>query len=130
MSVSGPHSGERDGDSPSALETDRTALPNELGTGAAPLDALSAELPTGTLVGDYRIEYKLGEGGMATVYAATHPVIGKKAAVKVMSARLCVDASAVERFVSEARSVNQIGHPNIVDVFAFGRLADGRSYFV
>jgi serine/threonine-protein kinase len=41
-----------------------------------------------------------------------------------------VNREAVERFVQEARSVNQIGHPNIVDIFAFGALRDGRSYFV
>src|SRR5262245_61425210 len=117
MPASGPPSGVRGDETPTPIEIDRTALPAEI-EGPRSLDALSAELPPGTLVGDYRIESKLGEGGMATVYAATHPVIGKKAAVKVMSARLCVDSSAVERFVSEARSVNQIGHPNIVDVFA------------
>ncbi len=90
----------------------------------------SADLVAGVAVGDYVIERKLGEGGMGTVYAALHPVIGKRAAVKVMAPRLCVDANAVERFVREARAVNQIGHPNIVDVFAFGALPDGRSYFV
>src|SRR5262249_41665123 len=61
---------------------------------------------------------------------ATHPLIGKKAAIKVMNAALSLDAGLVERFILEARAVNAIGHPNIVDVFSFGRLSDGRSYFV
>ena len=82
------------------------------------------------MVGEYRVEHKLGEGGMATVFAAIHPLIGKKAAIKVMSPLLSADANAVARFVLEARAVNRIGHPNIVDVFSFGRLSDGRSYFV
>jgi serine/threonine-protein kinase len=89
-----------------------------------------AELATGMMVGEYRIEGKLGEGGMGTVYGAVHPVIGKRAAVKVIKRDLCTSAESVERFVLEARAVNQIGHPNIVDVFAFGALPDGRSYFV
>ena len=67
---------------------------------------------------------------MATVFAATHPLIGKKVAIKVISRRLCADQHAVERFIHEARTVNQIGHPNIVDIFAFGVLPDGRAYFV
>ncbi|HWE28105.1 MAG TPA: protein kinase, partial [Polyangia bacterium] len=87
-------------------------------------------LQPGTLVGEYRVETKLGNGGMATVYGATHPLIGKKAAIKVMSPLLSADAAAVARFALEARAVNRIGHPNIVDVFSFGRLPDGRSYFV
>jgi len=91
---------------------------------------IDSELQPGTWVGEYQIESKLGQGGMATVYAGLQPVIGKKVAVKVMSRHLCVDPVQVERFVQEARSVNQIGHPNIVDVFAFGVLPDGRSYFV
>jgi len=82
------------------------------------------------MVGDYRIEGVLGAGGMGQVYASIHPVIGKRAAIKVLRAELSVNREAVERFVQEARAVNQIGHPNIVDVFAFGALADGRSYFV
>jgi serine/threonine-protein kinase len=90
----------------------------------------SEELAGGTMVGEYRIEGKLGEGGMGTVYGALHPVIGKRAAVKVIKRNLCASPESVERFVLEARAVNQIGHPNIVDVFAFGVLPDGRSYFV
>jgi serine/threonine-protein kinase len=82
------------------------------------------------MVADYRIEGMLGAGGMGEVYAAVHPLIGKRAAIKVLRAELSVNREAVERFVQEARAVNQIGHPNIVDVFAFGALADGRSYFV
>jgi serine/threonine protein kinase len=91
---------------------------------------IDSELQAGTWVGEYQIESKLGQGGMATVYAGSQPVIGKKVAVKVMARHLCIDPVQVERFVQEARSVNQIGHPNIVDVFAFGLLPDGRSYFV
>jgi serine/threonine-protein kinase len=87
-------------------------------------------LEPGTVVGEYRVDGKLGDGGMATVYGATHPLIGKKAAIKVMSPSLSADAGAVARFALEARAVNRIGHPNIVDVFSFGRLPDGRSYFV
>jgi serine/threonine-protein kinase len=67
---------------------------------------------------------------MATVYGALHPLIGKKAAIKVMNPALSMDAGLVERFVLEAQAVNKIGHPNIVDVFSFGKLSDGRSYFV
>ena len=89
-----------------------------------------ADLEPGTRIGEYCVEFKLGEGGMGSVYAATHPLIGKKAAVKIISAALCSNVAAVERFVQEARAVNQIGHPNIVDVFSFGELHDGRSYFV
>ncbi|MGZ3407128.1 MAG: serine/threonine-protein kinase, partial [Polyangia bacterium] len=91
---------------------------------------IDSELQPGTWVGEYQIESKLGQGGMATVYAGLQPVIDKKVAVKVMARHLCIDPVQVERFVQEARAVNQIGHPNIVDVFAFGALPDGRSYFV
>ncbi|MCU1277199.1 MAG: Protein kinase, partial [bacterium] len=88
------------------------------------------DLRAGTVIGEYRVEGKLGEGGMATVFSATHPLIGKKVAIKVISRRLCSDLHAVERFIGEARTVNQIGHPNLVDIFAFGVLPDGRAYLV
>jgi serine/threonine-protein kinase len=86
------------------------------------------DLAPGDDVGGYRIEHVIGEGGMGTVYGAIHPLIGKRAAIKVLRRELCSSAEAVERFVQEARAVNQIGHPNIVDAFAFGTLPDGRSW--
>ena len=50
--------------------------------------------------------------------------------LKILKKELCTDATTLQRFIDEARVVNEIGHPNIVDVFAFGELPDGRSYFV
>ena len=87
-------------------------------------------LEPGSEVGGYVIDGVLGQGGMGMVYSATHPVIGKRAAIKVLRPELSTSPAAVERFVMEARAVNQIGHPNIVDIFAFGKLPDGRSYYV
>ena len=87
-------------------------------------------LRNGTDVGGYIVDGELGSGGMGVVYSATHPVIGKRAAIKVLKPELSRNPPAVERFMMEARAVNQIGHPNIVDIFAFGTLADGRSYYV
>ena len=92
--------------------------------------APAGELPSGTVVGEYVIDRRIGAGGMGVVYGATHPLIGKRAAIKVIGANLGSDPVVVQRFVQEARSVNQIGHPNIVDVFAFGNLPDGRNYFM
>jgi eukaryotic-like serine/threonine-protein kinase len=90
----------------------------------------SGELAPGTQVGEYVLEGTLGRGGMGTVYAARHPVIGKRVAIKVLASHMSGDPALVRRFVDEARAVNKIGHPNIIDIFAFGQLGDGRHYFV
>src|SRR5262249_44938560 len=95
----------------------------------APVPDEAADLAPGTMGGDYEIVGKLGEGGMGTVYSARHPLIDKRAAIKVIRPALSASADAVERFIREARAANQIGHPNIVDVFLFGRLLDGRQYY-
>ena len=87
-------------------------------------------LAPGTMLGDYQVERTLARGGMGTVFAAVHPLIGKRVAIKVLSRAQCGDPASVERFVDEARVVNRIGHPNIVDVFAFGAIPDGRHYLV
>jgi eukaryotic-like serine/threonine-protein kinase len=86
------------------------------------------DVKPGTVIGDYVVDGELGHGGMGVVYSATHPIIGKRAAIKVL--RSSNNPAAVERFVQEARAVNQIGHPNIVDIFDFAQLPDGRRYLV
>jgi eukaryotic-like serine/threonine-protein kinase len=87
-------------------------------------------LAPGTMVGAYRIEYRVAGGGMGTVYAAEEPTIRKRVAVKVLRHGFSEDASAGARFEREARAANDVRHPGIVDVFAFGRLPDGRPYLV
>jgi serine/threonine-protein kinase len=67
---------------------------------------------------------------MGVVYGATHPVIGKRAAIKILRLDVSRSPISVERFIQEARAVNQIGHPNIIDIFAYGALPDGRAYHV
>jgi serine/threonine protein kinase len=57
-------------------------------------------------------------------------VIGKQVAIKVLSRRYSADEAIVRRFVDEARAVNQIRHRNIIDIFSFGQLEDGRHYYV
>jgi eukaryotic-like serine/threonine-protein kinase len=82
----------------------------------------------GDRIGEYCIEGVLGKGGMGTVYAAVHPVIDKRVAIKLLRRDLCANPEVVTRFIQEARAVNRIGHRNIVDVFGFGVADDGRSY--
>src|SRR5438105_1212734 len=68
-------------------------------SGAAPEPVpTSRELEAGMMVGEYKIEQQIGEGGMAVVYSAIHPLIGKKAAIKVISHSLSTDAEAIKRF--------------------------------
>jgi eukaryotic-like serine/threonine-protein kinase len=87
-------------------------------------------LEQGSMVGEYRVEALVGIGGFGRVYRAVHPLIGKTVAVKVLSRRFSADETIVARFVDEARAVNVIRHPNIIDIFAFGALPDGRHYYV
>jgi serine/threonine protein kinase len=88
-----------------------------------------SDLPEGLEVGEYRVLKKIGEGGMGAVYSAVQPVIGKRVAIKVLAPHIATNPELVRRFVDEARAVNKIGHPNIVDIFSFGWLPDQRHYF-
>jgi serine/threonine-protein kinase len=88
------------------------------------------DLVEGSPVGEYEIQTQIGEGAMGTVYSAVHPLIGKKVAIKVLKPELCANQGSIDRFVQEAQAINQIGHPNIVDVFMLSELPDGRAFFV
>jgi len=92
--------------------------------------AETGDLDPGAKIGEYVVDRKLAEGGMGSVYSGHHPVIGKRVAVKVLSAQCAHIPDLVRRFVEEARAVNKIGHPNIIDIFSFGTLADARPFFV
>jgi serine/threonine-protein kinase len=82
------------------------------------------------MAGEYRLRRKLGEGGFGAVYEAEHPVLARRAAVKVLHEVAGRDSEAVLRFMSEAKAANQIRSRYIVDVFSFGQLPDGRHFFV
>ena len=82
------------------------------------------------MAGEYRLGRKLGEGGFGTVYEAVHPLLKRRAAVKVLHRIAGSDSEAVLRFVAEARAVNQIKNRHIIDIFSFGKLNDGRHFYV
>jgi tRNA A-37 threonylcarbamoyl transferase component Bud32 len=84
----------------------------------------------GTLAGEYQLMEEIGRGAFGTVYRAIHPLIGKEVAIKVLDESSLDDTSLERRFVTEARSVNRIKHPNIVDIFGFGELANGQKFYV
>ena len=92
--------------------------------------ASPAGLAPGARVGDWTLGRRIGAGGMGTVHTAVHTIIGKHAALKVARTEPGSDPHVTERFVQEARAVNQIRHPNIVDIFSIGWLPDGRPYLV
>lgn len=72
------------------------------------------------LDGRYRIDARIAVGGMATVYRAVDTRLDRVLALKVMHPSLAVDASFVERFIREAKSVARLAHPNVVQVFDQG----------
>ncbi|WP_437020320.1 Stk1 family PASTA domain-containing Ser/Thr kinase [Streptomyces sp. enrichment culture] len=72
------------------------------------------------LDGRYRVDARIAVGGMATVYRAVDTRLDRVLALKVMHPTLAADASFVERFIREAKSVARLAHPNVVQVFDQG----------
>lgn len=98
-------------------------------------DATIADVPIDPLLGQifdekYRLEARLGGGGMGTVYRATHLLIDRPVALKVLSQRFVGDETAQQRFRREARAAGRMQHPNAVSVTDFGATADGYLYIV
>ncbi len=88
------------------------------------------DLERGDRVDHYRVIARLDAGGMGSVYQAEHAALGRPCAIKVLHGSVLQrDANSIDRFLREARAAARIKHPNIVDVFDFGYLADGRPYF-
>jgi serine/threonine protein kinase/ABC-type branched-subunit amino acid transport system substrate-binding protein len=72
------------------------------------------------LKGAFRIEGKIGEGGMGVVFRATQVNLGRPVAVKVIHVGSRIPANAVDRFFREVRLLSQLHHPNVVHVIDFG----------
>lgn len=81
---------------------------------------LVADPLIGQVLESYRIESLIGNGAMGMVYRGVHQVIGKAAAIKVLRVDYADDPEMVKRLIREARTVNSIRHPAIVDIFGFG----------
>jgi serine/threonine-protein kinase len=82
------------------------------------------------LAGKYRIDQRLSEGGMGTVYRGTHVLMDKTVAVKVLRASLAADEKIVARFSREARAASKILHPHALSVTDFGEDEKGTVFLV
>ncbi len=81
------------------------------------------------LNGRYRLEARIGSGGMSTVYRALDETLQRQVAVKLMNREVATDSDQLERFRREARWVAQLSHPHIVGVIDAGE-DEGRPYIV
>ena len=100
-----------------------------------PADGVALETTTDsligtTLAGKYRIDERLNEGGMGTVYRATHVLMEKTVALKVLRPSLAADEKIVARFSREARAASRISHPNALSVTDFGEDENGVVFLV
>jgi eukaryotic-like serine/threonine-protein kinase len=91
---------------------------------------MSPRTPKGELISErYRIEDRLGSGGMSSVFRATDTILERTVAVKILAEHLSDDERFVARFRREALAVAKLIHPNIVQVYDTG-IDGGRHYIV
>src|SRR5664279_1368387 len=85
---------------------------------------------TTTIAGRYRLEGRLGVGGMSTVWLAFDRRLERHVAVKLLAEHLADDPSFVSRFRREALAAARLVHPNIVQVFDFGYDEQSHHHFI
>ena len=104
--------------------------------GARVVYHLGTEVKRARELGSYRLEEKLGEGGMGEVWRARHRMLARPAAIKLMrpffarNARGGVSEEAVRRFEREAQVIARLRSPHTVELFDFGIATDGAFYYV
>jgi eukaryotic-like serine/threonine-protein kinase len=81
------------------------------------------------LIGQYRLERKIGEGGMSTVYLAQHALLKRPTALKMLKPQFASDELAA-RFEREVQHASRLRHPNTIGIYDYGRTADGLFYYV
>ncbi len=112
-------------------ELDDTAPADRTATAGGPVSvrpAGAAELPAGRQLGHFRIERRLGAGGMGEVYLATDLALDRPAAVKVLPGSIAHDPKRRERLIREARAQARVAHPNVGHMYFVGE-TDDRLYF-
>lgn len=105
-------------------------VPSPQAPSPPPIEEVKGDPLIGQTVGSFKLVRALGRGGMGTVYAAEHPVIGSKVAIKFLHTALASNEELVRRFYDEARAVNLIGNENIVSIFDLNLLPPNRYYIV
>jgi eukaryotic-like serine/threonine-protein kinase len=104
--------------------------------GARVIYQLGTEVKRARELGSYRLEKKLGEGGMGEVWQARHRMLTRPAAIKLIRPRPVGDGAAgvtneaVRRFEREAQVIARLRSPHTVELFDFGRADDGAFYYV
>src|SRR4051794_13705602 len=86
--------------------------------------------PGDVLAEKYRLEKRLGLGGMGEVWKATHLATRREFAVKLMHIHVASSSTARQRFTREARVSAKISHASVIDVFDVGETEDGSLYLV
>ncbi|HEX3758608.1 MAG TPA: serine/threonine-protein kinase [Kofleriaceae bacterium] len=113
----------------SARPSDGPTSLGDTGVGTPPPRA-TAELIGVTLSGRYLVTRKVGQGGMGAVYEATHTLIGKRVAVKVLLEKYARREAIVQRLEQEARLASSCQNEHIIDITDFGTTEDGRTFVV
>src|SRR5262249_59350662 len=78
-----------------------------------------------SVIGQYVIRRRLGEGGMGAVYLADQPAVGRSAVIKVLHPQLSRDPAVAPRFEIEARAAARLTNPHIVAIYNYGDMGDG-----
>src|SRR5215510_3998388 len=84
----------------------------------------------GTVLAErYRIERRLGEGGMGAVYLARHVILEKVVALKILHDEYARRRELVERFLHEAKAASRIRHEHVIDITDFGETDTKNVFF-
>ncbi len=98
--------------------------------GVHTINALRREAFAAKQFGQYRLKKLLGSGGMGEVYLAEHQMMKRPCAVKVIRAEKAGDPQVLARFEREVRATAKLSHWNSIDIYDYGRTADGTFYYV
>lgn len=88
---------------------------------------MKADIESGSRIGHYRIESKIGSGGMGDVYLADDTKLGRKVAIKFLHEKFSREDDLLNRFKQEAKAASALNHPNILTVYEIGE-HEGKHY--